>query len=140
DRKKELFKTSGGKFVAPARVESAIKRSVFINQAMVFGESRPHPAALISPNWDLVRSELGVDRSITGGELAKRNDVHDFLADEVRNKTSDLAQFEQVRRIIVLPHELSVEGGELSPTLKVKRRVVEQRFADQIATLYEAPA
>ncbi|MBV8727716.1 MAG: long-chain fatty acid--CoA ligase [Candidatus Eremiobacteraeota bacterium] len=140
DRKKELFKTSGGKFVAPARVESAIKRSVYINQAMVFGESRPHPAALISPNWDLVRSELDLDRSITGADLAKRNDVHDFLADEVRRKTSDLAQFEQVRRIIVLPHELSVEGGELSPTLKVKRRVVEQRFADQIANLYEAPA
>ncbi|MBV9278210.1 MAG: long-chain fatty acid--CoA ligase, partial [Candidatus Eremiobacteraeota bacterium] len=72
DRKKELFKTSGGKFVSPARVESAIKRSVFVNQAMVVGESRPHPAALISPNWDLVRSELDLDRSTPAADLARR--------------------------------------------------------------------
>ena len=140
DRKKELFKTSGGKFVAPARVESAIKRSVFVNQAMVVGESRSHPAALISPNWDLVRSELALSRSIAIADLATRDDVHDFLTEEVRRQTRDLAQFEQVRRIFVLSHELSVEGGELSPTLKVKRRVVEQRFATQIASLYETPA
>ncbi len=136
DRKRELFKTSGGKFVAPARVESAIKRSVFVNQAMVVGESRPHPAALIAPNWELVRSELGLDKSVSTSDLAGRGDVHDFLADQVRRNTGDLAEFEQVRWIIVLPQELSVEGGELSPTLKVKRRVVEQRFASQISDLY----
>ncbi|MBV9972295.1 MAG: long-chain fatty acid--CoA ligase [Candidatus Eremiobacteraeota bacterium] len=140
DRKRELFKTSGGKFVSPARVESAIKRSVFVNQAMVVGESRPHPAALISPNWDLVREELGIEPSAQNADLSSRNDVHDFIASEVRRNTRDLAQFEQVRRVIVLPHELSVEGGELSPTLKLKRRIVEQQFASQIAKLYEAHA
>jgi len=140
DRKKELFKTSGGKFVAPARVESAIKRSVFVNQAMVVGESRPHPAALIAPNWQLVRSRLNVDRSIRDADLAKREDIHEFIAQEVRRNTNDLAQFEQVRLVIVLPQDFSIESGELSPTLKVKRRVVEARFAHQIADLYEKSA
>ncbi|MDP9017343.1 MAG: long-chain fatty acid--CoA ligase, partial [Candidatus Eremiobacteraeota bacterium] len=109
DRKKELFKTSGGKFLAPARVESAIKRSVYINQVMLVGESRPHPAALISPNWDLVRAELGLpDAPIA--ELAKRDEVNEFVTKEVREKTADLASFEQVRRVVILPHELTVEN------------------------------
>lgn len=138
DRKKELFKTSGGKFLAPARVESAIKRSVFVNQVMLVGESRPHPAALVSPNWDLVITELNLDRSTPVSELSKRADVHEFITKEVREKTADLATFEQVRRVAILPHELSVENGELSPTLKVKRRVVEQRFAADIERAYAA--
>ena len=136
DRKKELFKTSGGKFLAPARVESAIKRSVYVNQVMLIGESRPHPAALISPNWDLVRQELNLDAATPVAELAKRQDVIDFITKEVREKTADLASFEQVRRVVILPRELTVEDGELSPTLKVRRRVVEKRFADDIERAY----
>ncbi len=104
DRKKELFKTSGGKFVAPARVEAAIKRSVYINQVMLVGDSRPHPAALVSPNWDLVRNELGIEDS-NPQQLAKRPDVLEFLARDVRRNTEDLATFEQVRKIAVLPRE-----------------------------------
>jgi long-chain acyl-CoA synthetase len=138
DRKKELFKTSGGKFLAPARVESAIKRSIYVSQVMLVGESRPHPAALISPNWDLVRQELSIDPQTAVAELAKRPDVVDFITKEVRDKTADLASFEQVRRVVVLPRELTVENGELSPTLKVKRRVVEQRFAADIERAYAA--
>lgn len=136
DRKKELFKTSGGKFVAPSRVEAAIKRSVYINQVMLVGDGRPHPAALISPNWDLVRTELGIEQSVPPEELLNRHDIVDFLTREVRRNTADLAKFEQVRKIVVLPRELSVENGELSPTLKVKRRVVEARYAADIERLY----
>ncbi len=136
DRKRELFKTSGGKFIAPARVESAIKRSIYINQVMLVGESQPHPAALISPNFDLVRAHLGIGPDIAAEELANREDVRAFIAQEVREHTRDLATFEQVRRVGILPRELSVEGGELSPTLKVKRRVVEQTFAAEIAQMY----
>ena len=136
DRIKELYKTSGGKFVAPSRVESAIKRSVFISQVLVVGESRPHPAALVSPNWDLVRTELSIDPKIPIDALYKRPDVVDFLTQEVRTNTADLATFEQVRRIVVLPRELTVESGELSPTLKVKRRVVEQKYAAEIDRAY----
>lgn len=140
DRKKELFKTSGGKFVAPSRVESAIKRSVYVNQVMLVGDGRPHPAALVSPNWDILRKELGIDGSVPVDELAKRADVINFLTQEVRRNTDDLAKFEQVRRVVVLPRELTVESGELSPTLKVKRRVVEARYATEIERLYAESA
>jgi long-chain acyl-CoA synthetase len=136
DRKKELFKTSGGKFVAPSRVEAAIKRSVYINQVMLVGDSRPHPIALISPDWNLVRTELGISPDIPLDELRTRPDVVHFLTQQVHKHTHDLAKFEQVRRIVILPRELSVEGGELSPTLKVKRRVVEAKYAADIERLY----
>ena len=137
DRKKELFKTSGGKFIAPSRVEAAIKRSVYVNQVMLVGDSRPHPAALVSPNWDLVRTELGIDPATPISAMLARKDVHDLIAKEVHRHTSDLAKFEQVRKVSILPRELTVDDGDLSPTLKVRRRVVEAKYADEIARLYE---
>jgi long-chain acyl-CoA synthetase len=136
DRKKELFKTSGGKFVAPSRVEAAIKRSVYINQVMLVGDARPHPVALVSPEWGIVRTELGIPPETPVEQLIERPDVAQFLTKEVHDHTLDLAKYEQVRRIIILPHELSVENGELSPTLKVKRRVVEAKYANEIEHLY----
>jgi len=136
DRKNELFKTSGGKFIAPARLESAIKRSVYVNQALIVGEGRAHPVALISPNWELVRQELGIAPDVSAGTLAERDDVIAFMTGQVRKQTADLATFEQVRRIALLPRDLTIEDGELSPTLKVKRRVVENRYAAPIGRLY----
>lgn len=136
DRKKEIFKTSGGKFVAPARVEAAIKRSVYVNQAIIVGEGRPHPAALISPNWELLRAELGIDESAAAAELVHRPDVMEFMTKEVRHHTADLGKFEQIRKVALLPRDLTVEDGELSPALKVKRRVVETKYAAEIEHLY----
>ncbi|HET9394371.1 MAG TPA: long-chain fatty acid--CoA ligase [Candidatus Rubrimentiphilum sp.] len=136
DRKNELFKTSGGKFIAPARVESAIKRSIYVNQAFILGEGRAHPVGLISPNWQLVRSELGIANDVAAGVLAERDDVVAFMTKQVRENTADLAPFEQVRRIALLPRDLTIEDGELSPTLKVRRRIVEQRYAAPIGRLY----
>lgn len=136
DRKNELFKTSGGKFIAPSRVEAAIKRSVYVNQALVVGEGRAHPVALVSPNWELVRQELGIPADVPADVLTERADVIAFLTGQVRLQTADLATFEQVRRVAVLPRDLSIEAGELSPTLKVKRRIVEARYADPIGKLY----
>jgi len=137
DRKKELFKTSGGKFVAPSRVESAIKRSVYVNQVMLVGDARPHPAALVSPNWEMVRAHLGIPADVPSSALAQRPDVLEFMTEEVRAQTADLAKFEQIRRIAILPRELTVEDGDLSPTLKVKRRVVEAKFAPLVEHLYD---
>jgi long-chain acyl-CoA synthetase len=135
DRKKEVFKTATGKYVSPARVEAAIKRSVFISQVMVVGDGRPHPAALVIPNYDLVRVELGAT-GVAADELAKRDDVQDFITAQVREQTADLGSFEQVRRIVVLANEFTVESGELSPSMKVKRRVVEDRYRDRIEQAY----
>jgi long-chain acyl-CoA synthetase len=136
DRKNELFKTSGGKFIAPARLESAIKRSVYVSQVLIAGEGHAHPVALVSPNWELVRQELGIAVDVPPGTMAERSDVIAFMTDQVRRQTADLATFEQVRRIALLPRDLTIEDGELSPTLKVKRRIVERRYATPIGRLY----
>ncbi|MBV8491645.1 MAG: long-chain fatty acid--CoA ligase [Candidatus Eremiobacteraeota bacterium] len=138
DRKKEVFKTDTGKWISPARIESAIKRSVLVGQAMVVGNSRPYPTALIAPNWDIVRIEMGLPAELKPSEMVVRDDVRDFLTAEVRKQTADLATYEQIRRIIVLPREFSVEGGELSPSMKIKRRVVEDLYAAEIDRAYGA--
>jgi long-chain acyl-CoA synthetase len=137
DRKNEIFKTDTGKWISPARVEANIKRSIFIAQALVVGNGRPYPLALICPNWTLVRLELPqLPAGAAPEELAVRNDVRAFLTHEVREQTRALAGYEQVRRIVVVPREFSVEGGELSPSMKIKRRVVEKNYATQIEQAY----
>jgi long-chain acyl-CoA synthetase len=138
DRKKEIFKTSTGKFIAPSRVEASLKRSAFLAQAVVVGNGWPHPVALVAPNWELVRKELGLDGGATE-ELAQRSDVRALIEAEALEHTADLAKFEQIRHVAILPRDLTIEAGELSPTLKVRRRIVEQRYADLIEGLYQAP-
>lgn len=113
DRKKDLIKTSGGEFVAPAAIESAILRSPFIREAMVVGDGRAHLVALVVPEWNSMRGE---------------GDVRRFLAREVSRQTADLSPSERIGRVAVVPHEFSVEAGELSPTMKIKRRVVEAKY------------
>jgi long-chain acyl-CoA synthetase len=140
DRKKELIKTSGGKYVAPGRVESALKRSIYIGQCFVIGDGRPYPIALVGPNWDLVRADFEIPPSVTTEEISKRSDVRDLLLREVTEKSADLASFETIRRIALLPRDLTIEDGELSPTLKVKRRVVQKKFAALIESAYASPA
>jgi len=135
DRKKELFKTATGKYVSPARVEAELKRSVFFAQAMVVGDGRPHPAALIAPNWDLLRVEMNLP-ALMPDELVARDDVREFVTAEARKQTADLASYEQIRRVIVIPREFSIESGELSPSMKIKRRVVEERYKDAIERAY----
>ena len=127
---------SGGKFIAPARVETAIKRSLFISQVLLVGEGRAHPAAVVVPNWDLVCKELRILEELPWPQLAARSDVREFIHSEVADRTRDLASFEQVRRVVILPRDLTLEDGELSPTLKILRRVVERRYADLIEAAY----
>jgi long-chain acyl-CoA synthetase len=137
DRKNEIFKTDTGKWISPARIEANIKRSIFVAQALVVGSARPYPIALICPNWTLLRVELPqLPAGATPEALAAREDVRGFLTREVHKQTHALAGYEQVRRIIVVPKEFSVEGGELSPSMKVKRRVVEKRYATKIEQAY----
>ncbi|HTU82662.1 MAG TPA: long-chain fatty acid--CoA ligase [Candidatus Acidoferrales bacterium] len=137
DRKREVFKTDTGKWIAPSRVESAIKRSVLVAQAMVIGSGRPHPAAIVAPNWEMLRLQMELPGDADPEHLATRQDVRDFMAAEVRKRTADLASYEQIRRVIVIPREFSVESGELSPSMKIKRRVVEDRYAAEIDRAYE---
>ncbi|MBV9055330.1 MAG: long-chain fatty acid--CoA ligase [Candidatus Eremiobacteraeota bacterium] len=138
DRKNEVFKTSTGKWISPSRVEASIKRSIFVTAAMVTGRGEAHPLALICPNWALLRLELPqLPADAQPERLAVRDDVREFLTHEVHRQTRSLASYEQVRHIIIIPREFSVEGGELSPSMKIKRRVVEERFAGEIRRAYD---
>ncbi len=136
DRKKELIKTSGGKYVAPSRVEAAIRRSPLVGQVFVIGDGHPFPIALVVPNWTAIRAEIGIADSVSTAAIAARPDVHDFMQREITAKTADLATFEQIRRIALLPRDLTIEDGDLSPTMKIRRRVVEEKFARVIEAAY----
>ena len=136
DRKKELIKVSTGETVAPGRVEAALKRSAYIGQCFVVGNGRPYPIALIAPSWDLVRRKLGLPSDLTSATIAERSDVREFIRRQVAENTADLGRFEQIRRIAMLPRDLTIQDGELSPTSKVKRRVVERKFAAIIEATY----
>ena len=136
DRKKELFKSSGGKWISPARIETAIKRSIYVGQVLALGANRPHPAVLVAPNWDLIRKELDLPGDTTTAAMAADPRVRSIVIREVAANTAELASYERIQRVAILPRDLTVEDGELSPTLKVKRRVVEQRYAGLIEAAY----
>jgi long-chain acyl-CoA synthetase len=138
DRKKELFKTSGGKYIAPQPIEQMIKGSRFVNQVVLVGNGRKFPAALIVPDWEQLRSyaELkGLDARYPS-ELIKHPRILDLFERQVATHTPGLAQFEKVKRIALLENELTIDGDELTPTLKVKRRVVDEKYRDVIDRLY----
>ena len=138
DRKKELLKTSGGKYIAPQPIEQLIKGSRFVNQVVVIGDGRKFPAALIVPEWDQLESYAklkGLDL-MTREQFCHHPRIIDLFQRQIAARTKDLAQFEKIKRIALLDHELTVEGGELTPTLKVKRRVVDEKYRDVIDRLY----
>jgi long-chain acyl-CoA synthetase len=138
DRKKELFKTSGGKYIAPQPIEQRIKASRFVNQVVLVGNERKFAAALIVPDWEQLRSYAqlkGLNLS-TPAEFCQHPRILDLFQRQVESLTADLAQYERVKRIALLENELTIEGGELTPTLKVKRRVIDEKYRDVINSLY----
>jgi long-chain acyl-CoA synthetase len=139
DRKKDLFKLSNGKYVAPQQIESLLKQSEFVSQAVVVGAGRKQPGALIVPEWEAVRQALsaaGEEQPADGNELAKFPAAIKLVQNDVALLTRDLADYERIRRVALLPEEFSIDNGELTPTLKVKRRVIDERFGDLIEDLY----
>jgi len=139
DRKKEIFKTSGGKYVAPQVIENKLKASRFVEQAMVIGENRKFPAALIVPNFNFLKDYCALkeipftDRQQVIGD--KR--ILDRLMKEVETANLGLGHWEQVKKIILLPQEFSIETGELTPTLKLRRKPILVRYASLVDALYE---
>lgn len=138
DRKKELLKTSGGKYIAPQPIEQLIKSSRFVNQVVVIGNGRKFPAALIVPDWEQLESyaELKGLELKTRAEFCRHLRIIDLFERQIAARTQNLAQFEKIKRIALLDHELTVEGGELTPTLKVKRRVIDEKYRDVIDRIY----
>ena len=139
DRKKELFKTSGGKYIAPQPLEQLIKGSRFVNQVVLIGNGRKFPAALIVPDWERVESyaQMKGIKAASRGELCKHPRIIDLFERQVAGVMPDVAQYERVKKVALLEHELTIEGGEMTPTLKVKRRVVDEKYRDVIDRLYD---
>ncbi|HMT06407.1 MAG TPA: long-chain fatty acid--CoA ligase [Pyrinomonadaceae bacterium] len=138
DRKKELFKTSGGKYIAPSPIEQRIKASRFVSQAVLVGNERKFPAALIVPNFEMLESyaELKGLELKTPEDYCSNEKILDLFERQVAKETEGLSQFEKVKKIALLPAELTVDGGELTPTLKVKRRVIDEKYRAVIDELY----
>ncbi len=138
DRKKELFKTSGGKYISPQPIEQAIKESRFVNQVVLIGQGRKFPAALIVPNWEQIDSYTklkGIEMT-NRSELCRHPRIIDLFERQIEKLTTNFARYERVKKIALLENELTIESGELTPTLKVKRRVIDEKYRDVIEQLY----
>lgn len=138
DRKKDLIKTSGGKYVAPQKVENLLKLQPHVSQAVVIGDQRNYCVALLTLDADAMAAwarEAGVTAS-SPAALAADPAVRALVEHEVAAVNAQLASFETVKKFHILPEDLTVEGGDLTPSLKVKRKVVTQRFEREIAALY----
>jgi long-chain acyl-CoA synthetase len=139
DRKKDLIKTSGGKYIAPQRVESLIKSSRFVSQVVVVGNAHKFASALIVPNMELLRgyAQLKGIEFKSQRELLTNPRIIDLIRRQVDKYTADLARFEKVKKVALLEHELTTESGELTPTLKPRRSVIEKKYSSVIDQLYQ---
>jgi long-chain acyl-CoA synthetase len=138
DRKKDLIVTAGGKNIAPQPIENAIKRSRYVAEAVVLGDRHPYPIVLVVPDFAQLERWAGAAGVPTGDrhELVRDRRVLDLLEDEVFRRVESFARYERPKRIALLAEEFSVERGELTPTLKVRRRVVQDHYHAVIDELY----
>ncbi|MEH6513422.1 long-chain fatty acid--CoA ligase [Maribacter arcticus] len=139
DRKKEMFKTSGGKYVAPQLLENRFKQSRFIDQIMVVGEGEKMPAALIQPDFDFVKNwakihniEIGTNK-----ELVHNEQVIARFEEEVTNANENFAKWEKIKQFRLTPDVWSIEGGHLTPTMKLKRKIVKEKYIELYNAIYE---
>ena len=139
DRKKDIIVTAGGKNVAPQPIENMVKTSKFVSNCVMLGDRRRFPIMIVVPNLDSLKAWAAHKGLITGDDrsLLKLPEVASKMDREVRKTLRDLAQFETPKKLLLVPTDFSVESGELTPTLKVKRRVVERNYAAQIEDLYQ---
>ncbi len=138
DRKKELFKTSGGKYIAPSPIEQMIRSSRFVNQAVLVGNERKFAAALIVPNFEMLDSYAKHKsmKPMKPEEFCKDPRIVDLLERQVAAMTKGLARYETVKKIALIENEMTVEGGELTPTMKLKRRVIDEKYKELIDQIY----
>jgi long-chain acyl-CoA synthetase len=139
DRKKDLIVTAGGKKVAPQPIEALAKKSKFVSNAVMLGDKRKFCIMLIVPQYEHL--EPWAKEKNLGWkdhrELIKLPEVEEKMEREVLHQLSDLARYEMPKKILLLEHDFTVESGDLTPTLKVKRRVVEKKYQREIDALYE---
>ena len=138
-RVKEIFKTSGGKYIAPQLIENKFKESVLIEQLMVIGENRKFPSALIVPSFPNLREyceHKGIEYT-SDAEMIKHPDVLDKYEREKDRLNESFAKYEKIKQIRLMPAEWTIDNGELTPTLKCKRRVIMEKYKEYIDDIYE---
>jgi long-chain acyl-CoA synthetase len=134
DRKKDILVTAGGKNVAPQNIENELKASKYVSQAVVLGDRKPYVAALITLDEEEITKWAGRDASLE--ELADDDAVGDLIQGVVDDVNRDRSRFEQIKRFRILSRDFSADHEEITPTLKLKRRVVQEHFANEIDELY----
>ena len=139
DRKKEMFKTSGGKYIAPQLIESGMKQSHFIEQIMVIGDGEKMPAAFIQPNFDFVKEwakRHNIAIGTTNSEIVSNLQVNNRILEEVEKINEKFGNWEKIKRFELTPNVWSIEGGELTPTLKLKRKIIMEKYKDLYQKIY----
>ena len=138
DRKKEMFKTSGGKYIAPQVIENQMKQSLFIEQIMVVGESRKMPTALIQPNIEYITQWLDYKGIKTNSleEACKETSLLEAIQKDINGHNEKFGAWEQIKRFELIPEEWSIDEGHLTPTMKLKRKVVKEKYNSIIEKMY----
>jgi long-chain acyl-CoA synthetase len=138
DRKKDLIKTSGGKFIAPQPIENALKLNSFIGVAAILGDKRKFPAVIISPNFAVLEewAQINDVAFSSRAELVANPKVQALYEGIVGSTNENLARFEKLKRVLLVPDEFSADNGVLTPTMKLRRRILEERYRHQIDDLY----
>jgi long-chain acyl-CoA synthetase len=136
-RKKDIIITAGGKNLTPSNIENDLKQSRFISQAVMYGDRKPYPVALITLDEEEIlpwAKEHGLPEDL--GELAQNDEVRELVQKELDRANSNYAQVEQIKKFTILDHDLSIDSGELTPTLKVKRNVINDNYQDLFEGMY----
>ncbi|MBW1295719.1 AMP-dependent synthetase/ligase [Aquimarina litoralis] len=139
DRKKEMFKTSGGKYVAPQVIENAMKQSRFIEQIMVIGDGEKMPAAFVQPNFEFVKdwaTRKGISIGVTHEEIVGNQTVIDRFQEEVDEHNEKFGKWERIKKFELTSDEWSIDAGHLTPTMKLKRRVIKAKYEDLYTKIY----
>lgn len=138
DRKKDIIVTAGGKNIAPQAIEAVLKENKYVNQAVVIGDRKPYLSVLIYPNWENVK-EYATRKGVaydTIEDLIGHPQIEHLFNNVLKRANAQLSRFEQLKSFAILKNELTIENGELTPTLKVKRRVVLEKYKDLIEKIY----
>jgi long-chain acyl-CoA synthetase len=139
DRKKHLFKTSAGKYIAPAPIENLFLTSKYIDQFILIGDRRTFLSALIVPDFEAIK-EYADSRNIPYGnveDLIKKKEIYDLIDKDMSQFQKKLANYERVRKFKLLEKPFTLESGEITPSLKIKRKFVEERYQHLIEEMYE---
>jgi len=139
DRKKEMFKTSGGKYIAPALIEGVMKQSLFIEQIMVVGEAQKMPAALIQLNFEYVKEWLkskGQKINLTNAQCAENQQIINQIQKDIDRYNEQFGKWEKIKKFELTPDVWSIDAGHLTPTMKLKRKVIKEIYKDLIEKIY----